>query len=129
MTKSIRNQVAIVCYIHSTTKLTGYAQMAFSDIDDWMRRNPGLEVTGVFDAVTNRLNITQMLENEFFLYHALYGIPKDYLHARFRSRYGDEMELIGFNNSNRKYKCIMLEIGTNRRIKVTVKYLMSLTKI
>lgn len=118
------------CIIYtSAANVQGFV-LTDEEIDSWRQNNPSLRPIYMFRTANDILMRTNKYETDFYTYCYRYGLTPGDLHKMYTNpKNGHDIELLGFNNSNRKYKFIVKDHTDDKQYKVTDWYVKQLEEV
>lgn len=114
----------IIC--HNTNGFQTFDET--NSVEDWALFHPTSKIVHVFK---KRMDIQAKRNNQeaqFLKYCYDYGLTPNDLHAKFITPKNETIELVGFNQTNKKYKFIVKDVANNT-YKVSKNYINGCTRI
>lgn len=85
---------------------------------------PNFPIHMAFDETADLYGRDRQIEQYFYRECDKYQLKPTDLHKRFHTANGKTYELSGLNPKNKKYKCIIKDVDTEKRYKVSPEYVL-----
>lgn len=118
------NKTLVICYTDKMMNTSHFVKTEDS-LEEWKNKHHNFPyvINHVFYEKWDIKDNASDRELAFLNNCTAYGLNATDLHKRFMSRNGHEIELLGMNPSNRKYKFIIYDYNDNKQYKVSKSYM------